>query len=60
VKKPATKTKSPKLKSSQGGLNVKSGVKGGRIALNHGKAGLTVKSGVKGGRLAVNHSRAGL
>jgi hypothetical protein len=45
---------------AKAGLQVKSGLKGGRLASNHGKAGLKVKSGLKGGRLASNHSRVSL
>ncbi len=57
--KPVKKTQTPKVKSTRAaGLAVKSGVKGGRLAGNHGKVALKVKSGVKGGRLAVNHNRA--
>jgi hypothetical protein len=49
------KTKKPVTKSKP--LNVKSGLKAGRLAVNHSKPGLKVKSGVKGGRLAGNHAR---
>jgi hypothetical protein len=37
-------------------LNVKTGLKGGRLAQNHNR-GLKVTSGLKGGRLSSNHNR---
>jgi hypothetical protein len=45
-----------------GGLVVKSGIKGGKLAVNHNRAGLRVKSGVRAGagKLATNHSRVSL
>lgn len=47
-------------KNTKSGLQVKSGMKGGRLAANHGKASLKVKSGLKGGRIAMNHGRVSL
>jgi hypothetical protein len=38
-------------------LKVRTGLKAGRISLNHARTGLRVRAAVKGGRLAGNHSR---
>jgi len=46
------------MKSSA--LKVKTGLKGGRITMNHNRGGLKVKAGIKGGRIAQNHSRPSL
>jgi hypothetical protein len=40
-----------------GALVVKSGLRAGKLAVNHNRTGLRVKSGVRGGKIAVNHSR---
>ncbi len=46
------------MKSSA--LKVKTGIKGGRIAMNHNRGGLKVKAGIKGGKIAMNHNRPSL
>ncbi len=37
-------------------LKVKTGIKGGRIAVNHSARTLKVKTGIKGGRISLNHN----
>lgn len=55
-------TRPEALKAARG-LEVRSAVRGGRIAANHNRSlaavrGLRVRTAVAGGRLATNHSRS--
>ncbi len=46
--------------SAVAGLKVKTGIKGGRLAVNHNFPGLKVKTGLKAGRLSANHNAPSL